>query len=68
MTDADIEAEAAAQFGRQLNQLRSKEYACGAIVCAFPHDGNCWCFNRALASYVEHAKDVRATNQDTPND
>lgn len=59
MNKADIEAEAACELGEMYREIQSGEYCCSEIVCTYPHDGNCWCFNTALARYTAKAMEAR---------
>jgi len=43
-------------LGERYRAIQAKEYGCGGdFECAYPHDGNCWCFNTALAQHVAQA-------------
>lgn len=55
MTEADkwrAEAEAAERLGKLYREIQAGEFACRIIECAFPLDGNCACFNDALARFT----------------
>lgn len=56
---AEVDAANAEQFGALYHEIQQGEYACSTIVCMFPHDGNCWCFNEALRRYVAQAMETR---------
>jgi hypothetical protein len=49
--DAEAEATNAARLGEIYREVKAAEWACAEIGCKFPHDGNCWCFNTALARF-----------------
>ena len=57
--DADANAEDAAKLGTRFREIKAGEYACSHIVCKFPHDGNCWCFNTALAQHIAQGMETR---------
>ena len=54
--------DSAVQLGDLYKAARAETYACTDIFCTYPHDGNCDCFNTALARYTaiargDHRKD-----------
>ena len=48
--NAEREAQAAASLGELYCDIQCGH--CPEIVCTYPHDGNCWCFNTALARHT----------------
>lgn len=54
--NAEENAESTAQLGALYREIQAAEYGCLVMVCTYPHDGNCWCFNTALALHVAKAK------------
>jgi hypothetical protein len=52
----DAEALVAERLGERLRSVQSEEWACQEAVCTFPHDGNCSCFNTALAQIIAEVR------------
>lgn len=55
----EIEAQQASDLGVRYRMIQEGEYGCSKIICTFPHDGNCWCFNKALAEHTAQAIEAR---------
>jgi hypothetical protein len=49
----DLEATEAERLGAMFAAIKAAEWACSGAVCTYPTDGNCGCFNTALAQYVD---------------
>jgi hypothetical protein len=63
--DADIEADEAFKLGERYRAIQAKQFCCERIVCTYPHNGNCWCFNTALAQHVAIAIEARRAETGT---
>lgn len=63
---ADRNADEALKLGELYREVQSREWACSEIVCVYPHDGNCCCFNTALALYVAQSRDGECAHTAEP--
>lgn len=48
----DPYAGSAIELGKRYEAIQFGEYCCSEIVCTFPFNGECWCFNKALAAHI----------------